>query len=47
MKGTVEKVPQLRSRPVVVLTYSVYAPRAKSPAALLDALFEHSPVFVE
>ncbi|MFB3146228.1 MAG: hypothetical protein ACE1ZO_03820 [Nitrospirales bacterium] len=23
--------------------YSVYAPRVKSPAALLDGLFEHSP----
>jgi len=44
---------QLRSLPAValaqagrafgVLTYSVYAPRAKSPAALLDGLFEHSP----
>ncbi|MFB3071574.1 MAG: hypothetical protein ACE1ZK_05850, partial [Nitrospirales bacterium] len=26
-----------------VLTYSAYAPRAKTPAALLDGLFEHSP----
>jgi len=59
MKGAVKKacpesfrrVPQLRSRPVVVLTYSVYAPRVKptppkwlrrpgGPAALLDGLFE-------
>jgi len=41
--GNVEKGPQLRSRAFGVLTYSVYAPRAKSPAALLDGLFEHSP----
>ncbi len=34
---------QLRSRAFGVLTYSVYAPRAKSPAALLDGLFEHFP----
>ena len=45
--GNVEKSRQLRSPAFGVLTYSVYAPRAKSPAALLDALFEHSPVFVE
>ncbi len=42
--GNVEKCRQLRSRVFGVLTYSVYAPRAKSPAALLDGLFEHSPV---
>ena len=41
--GNVEKGPQLRSRAFGVLTYSVYAPRAKTPAALLDGLFEHSP----
>ena len=29
MNGAVEKARQLRSRPVVVLTYSAYAPRAK------------------
>ncbi len=34
MKGAVGKARQLRSRPVVVLTYSVYAPRANYPAAL-------------
>ncbi len=32
--GAVEKVRQRRSRPLVVLTYSVYVPRAKGPAAL-------------
>ncbi|MEE8124976.1 MAG: hypothetical protein V3U07_03525 [Nitrospirales bacterium] len=37
--GSVEKVRQRCSRPVVVLTYSVYAPRANSPAALLDGPF--------
>ncbi|MCH8039039.1 MAG: hypothetical protein IH977_01670 [Nitrospinae bacterium] len=36
MNGPVEKVRQRRSRVFVVLTYSVYAPGAKSPAALLD-----------
>ncbi len=41
--GKVEKGRQLRSQAFGVLTYSVYAPRAKSPAALLDSLFEHSP----
>ncbi len=41
--GNVEKGRQLRSQAFGVLTYSVYAPRAKSPAALLDSLFEHSP----
>ena len=34
--GPVEKVRQRRSRAFVVLTYSVYAPGAKAPAALLD-----------
>ncbi len=33
--GPVEKVRQRRSRAFVVLTYSVYAPGAKAPAALL------------
>jgi hypothetical protein len=37
--GTVEKVRQRRSRLFVVLTYFVYAPRAKEPAALLDGPF--------
>ncbi len=41
--GNIEKGRQLRSRAFGVLTYSVYAPRAKSPAALLDGLFEYSP----
>ena len=41
--GKVEKGRQLRSRAFGVLTYSVYAPRAKSPAALLDGLFQPSP----
>ncbi len=41
--GNVEKGRQLRSPAFGVLTYSVYAPRAKNPAALLDGLFEHSP----
>ena len=44
MKGTVGKARQLRSRPVVLLTYSVYAPRANGPAALLDGLFQQSPL---
>ena len=39
MIGAVEKARQLRSRPVVVLTYFVYAPRANRPAALLDGSF--------
>jgi hypothetical protein len=38
--GTVEKVLQRRSRSAVVPSYSVYAPRANCPAALLDSLFE-------
>ncbi len=42
-RGNVEKDRQLRSRAFGVLTYSVYAPRAKSPVALLDGLFEHYP----
>ncbi len=41
--GKVETGRQLRSRAFGVLTYSVYAPRAKSPAALLDGLFQPSP----
>ena len=39
MRQAVEKVRQLRSRSLVVLTYSVYVPRAKGPAALLDGPF--------
>lgn len=42
-KQDVQKVRQLRSRLFAVLTYSVYAPRAKSPAALLDSLFQPFP----
>ncbi|MFB3115705.1 MAG: hypothetical protein ACE1ZW_06965, partial [Nitrospirales bacterium] len=34
---------QLRFRAFGVLTYSVYTPRTKSPAALLDGLFQPSP----
>jgi len=45
--GKVEKDRQLRSRAFGVLTYCVYAPRAQSPAALLDGLFQPFPVFVE
>ena len=41
--GNVQKGRQLRSRACGVLTYSVYASRAKIPVALLDGLFEHSP----
>jgi len=40
MNGAVEKASQRRSRSVVVLTYSVYAPLANGPAALLGSLFE-------
>ncbi len=40
--GNVEKSHQRRSRPLAVLTYSVYAPRVKLAVALLDELFEHS-----
>ncbi len=39
LRGPVEKVRQRRSRVFVVLTYSVYAPGAKAPAALLDGPF--------
>jgi len=39
IQGNVEKSRQRRSRPFVVLTYKVYAPRAKTAAALLDELF--------
>lgn len=39
LNGAVEKVRQLHSRPFVVLTYSVYAPAAKLPVALLDGPF--------
>ena len=42
VRGNVQKGRQRRSRAFVVLTYSVYAPRAKVPAALLGGLFEHS-----
>jgi hypothetical protein len=38
----VEKARQRRSRSVVVLTYSMYAPLANGPAALLDELFEQA-----
>jgi len=37
--GNVEKSRQRRSRPFAVLTYSMYAPRVKMAAALLDGLF--------
>ncbi len=37
--GAVEKVRQRRSRPVIVLTYCVDAPRANGPSALLDGPF--------
>ena len=37
--GTVEKSRQRRSRHFPVLTYSQYAPRVKTAAALLDGLF--------
>ena len=40
--GPVEKAHQQRSRTFVVLTYFMYAPRPKSPAALLDELFEQT-----
>ncbi len=39
VSGNVEKGRQRRSRPFVVLTYYEYAPRAKAPAALLNAPF--------
>ena len=35
-----KKPAQLRSRSFVVLTYCMYAPGAKGPAALLDSLFD-------
>jgi len=38
--GAVAKGCQRRSRGFVVLTYSMYAAGAKSPAALLDSLFQ-------
>ncbi|MFB3146052.1 MAG: hypothetical protein ACE1ZO_02915, partial [Nitrospirales bacterium] len=37
--GNVEKTHQRRSRHFEVLTYSMYAPRVKMAAALLDELF--------
>ena len=40
---SLEKIRQLRSRGFVVLTYSMYAPGAKSPAALLDESFQGTP----
>jgi hypothetical protein len=39
LKGNVEKSRQRRSRPFAVLSYSMYAPRVKMAAALLDGLF--------
>jgi hypothetical protein len=39
MHGNVEKSRQRRSRHFAVLTYSMYAPRVKMAAALLDGLF--------
>jgi len=38
-EGSVEKSRQRRSRHFSVLTYGMYAPRAKMAAALLDGLF--------
>ncbi len=43
--GAGEKGRQRRSRGFAVLTYSMYAAGAKSPAALLDSLFPH-PLFI-
>jgi len=40
----VEKVRQRRSRAFVVLTYSVYAAGAKTPAALLGGPFLNRPI---
>jgi hypothetical protein len=37
-----EKSRQRRSRHFAVLTYSMYAPRVKMAAALLEDFFEHS-----
>jgi hypothetical protein len=37
--GNVEKTRQRRSRHFAVLTYSLYAPRVRMAAALLDGLF--------
>ena len=37
--GNVEKSRQRRSRHFAVSTYSMYAPRVKTAAALLDGLF--------
>ena len=39
MNGSVEKSRQRRSRHFSVLTYSAYAPRVKTAAALLDGFF--------
>jgi len=39
LDGNVEKTRQRRSRHFAVLTYSMYAPRGKMAAALLDGLF--------
>jgi len=39
LDGNVEKSRQRRSRHFAVLTYSMYAPRVKMAAALLDGLF--------
>jgi len=41
--GNVEKSRQRRSRHFAVLTYSMYAPRVKMAAALLDGLFLNIP----
>jgi hypothetical protein len=38
-EGNVEKSRQRRSRHFAVLTYSMYAPRVKMAAVLLDGLF--------
>jgi len=38
-QGNVEKSRQRRSRHFAVLAYSMYAPRVKRAAALLDGLF--------
>jgi len=38
-RGNVEKSRQRRSRHFAVLTYSMYAPRVKMAAALLDRPF--------
>ena len=42
LSSTLKKSRQRRSRPIVVLTYFTYAPRANEPAALLGAIFERA-----